>query len=39
MKKILILPGDGIGQEVTNECLKVINFFKKNHKIEHSDIF
>ncbi len=37
MKKILILPGDGIGQEVANECLKVINFFKKNHKIEHSE--
>lgn len=37
MKKILILPGDGIGQEVTNECLKVINFFKKDYEIEFSE--
>ena len=34
MKKILILPGDGIGKEVTNECMKVIDFFKKSIEIE-----
>lgn len=37
MKKILILPGDGIGQEVTTECIKVINFFKKDYEIEYSE--
>ena len=34
MKKILILPGDGIGKEVINECMKVIDFFKKSIEIE-----
>jgi len=37
MKKILILPGDGIGQEVTNECLKVIDYFRKSCEIELSE--
>jgi len=37
MKKILILPGDGIGQEVTNECLKVIDYFRKSCQIELSE--
>ena len=34
MKKILILPGDGIGKEVTNECMKIIDYFKKSIEIE-----
>jgi len=33
MKKILILPGDGIGKEVTNECMKIIDYFKKSIEI------
>ena len=33
MAKILILPGDGIGKEVTDECLKIINYFKENINI------
>ena len=37
MKKILILPGDGIGQEVTNECLKIISYFQKDHEIEYTE--
>ena len=28
MKKLLILPGDGIGPEVTKQCIKIIDFFK-----------
>ena len=37
MKKILILPGDGIGQEVTNECLKIISYFQKDYEIEYTE--
>ena len=37
MKRILILPGDGIGQEVTNECLKIISYFQKDHEIEYTE--
>ena len=32
-KKILILPGDGIGLEVMNEVLNVIDWFAKNKSI------
>ena len=32
-KKILILPGDGIGVEVMNEVLKIINWMAKNKSI------
>lgn len=32
-KKILILPGDGIGQEVMKEVLKIINWMTKNKSI------
>ena len=37
MKRILILPGDGIGQEVTNECLKIISYFQKDYGIEYTE--
>ena len=37
MKRILILPGDGIGQEVTNECLKIISYFQKDYEIEYTE--
>ena len=30
-KKILLLPGDGIGTEICNEAKKIINFFNANH--------
>lgn len=33
-KKILILPGDGIGTEVTNEAVKIIEWFNKNTQNE-----
>ena len=40
MAKILILPGDGIGIEVTNECLKIIDYFKKDFNFEiEQDLF
>lgn len=32
-KKILVLPGDGIGAEVMNEVLKIINWMAKNRTI------
>ena len=32
-KKILVLPGDGIGAEVMNEVLKIINWMHKNKSI------
>ena len=32
-KKILVLPGDGIGLEVMNEVLKIINWMSKNRSI------
>ena len=32
-KKILVLPGDGIGVEVMNEVLKIINWMSKNNSI------
>ena len=32
-KKILVLPGDGIGVEVMNEVLKIINWMTKNMSI------
>jgi 3-isopropylmalate dehydrogenase len=32
-KKILVLPGDGIGPEVMNEVLKIINWMAKNGTI------
>ncbi|MEE2975050.1 MAG: 3-isopropylmalate dehydrogenase [Thermodesulfobacteriota bacterium] len=34
MSKILILPGDGIGIEVTDECIKILNYFKDTFEIE-----
>ena len=34
MGKILILPGDGIGKEITGESLKIINYFKENINID-----
>lgn len=38
-KKILILPGDGIGPEVCREAVKILDFFSKNGdiKFEHSE--
>ena len=33
-KKILILPGDGIGIEVMNEVLNIIDWMAKNKSIE-----
>ena len=32
-KKILVLPGDGIGKEVMNEVLNIINWMAKNRSI------
>ena len=32
-KKILILPGDGIGTEVMDEVLKIIDWMNKNKSI------
>ena len=32
-KKILILPGDGIGVEVMNEVLNIINWMTKNKSV------
>ncbi len=33
-KKILILPGDGIGTEIVNEAEKVLNILIKNHGLD-----
>ena len=32
-KKILVLPGDGVGPEVTSEALKVINVISKIYNL------
>ena len=39
MKKILILPGDGIGPEVTDQCIKIIDFLntKSNLAIKYEE--
>jgi len=34
MPKILLLPGDGIGSEVTNESVKAINFLNEKENLE-----
>lgn len=34
MSKILILPGDGIGQEIVKQALKVIDFLNKNYALD-----
>ena len=31
--KILILPGDGVGKEITSEALKVINLISKLYSL------
>ncbi|MGL4363735.1 MAG: 3-isopropylmalate dehydrogenase [Bacteroidales bacterium] len=36
MKKIAVLSGDGIGPEVINEAIKVLNVVSKKHNIEFS---
>lgn len=33
MSKVLILPGDGIGQEIVAQALKVINHLNENHEL------
>ncbi|WXU00113.1 MAG: 3-isopropylmalate dehydrogenase [Catillopecten margaritatus gill symbiont] len=33
MSKVLILPGDGIGQEIVEQALKVINFLNENNEL------
>ncbi len=33
MSKVLILPGDGIGQEIVAQALKVINYLNDNHSL------
>ena len=33
--KILVLPGDGVGPEVTSEALKVINVISKIYNLEY----
>lgn len=33
MSKILILPGDGIGQEIVAQALKVIDYLNENHAL------
>lgn len=41
MKDILILAGDGIGPEVTNEAVKIINFFNEKEErfnVSYADI-
>ena len=32
-KKILILPGDGIGNEVMSEVIKIINWMEKTKSV------
>src|SRR5699024_9370749 len=40
MHRIAVLPGDGVGQEVMNEALKVLEEIRKNDSIDLSyDIF
>ena len=34
MKKILILPGDGIGPEIINEAVKVLDALRANHGLD-----
>lgn len=34
MKKILVLPGDGIGQEIVAEAVKVINVLQQKHGLQ-----
>lgn len=34
MKKILVLPGDGIGQEIVTEAVKVINALQARHGLQ-----
>ncbi|MDD3520441.1 MAG: 3-isopropylmalate dehydrogenase [Actinomycetota bacterium] len=36
MKKIMVLPGDGIGPEIVNETLKVMDFFIEKSNLEIS---
>ena len=33
-KKILILPGDGVGPEAVNEVKKIIDFFNKENILD-----
>lgn len=33
MSKVLILPGDGIGQEIVAQALKVIDYLNENHEL------
>ena len=33
-RKILLLPGDGIGPEVINEVKKIIEWFNKNRSLD-----
>ena len=37
-RKILLLPGDGIGPEVIAEVKKIIQWFNKNKWAAHMDI-
>ena len=37
-RKILLLPGDGIGPEVIAEVKKIIEWFNKNKWAAHMDI-
>tara|TARA_Y100000996_G_scaffold105366_1_gene77256 strand:+ start:232 stop:480 length:249 start_codon:yes stop_codon:yes gene_type:complete len=41
-KKILVLPGDGIGQEVTASAIQILNFiikkFSMNFSVETLDV-
>ncbi|MBU1192816.1 MAG: 3-isopropylmalate dehydrogenase [Gammaproteobacteria bacterium] len=34
MKKILVLPGDGIGPEIVAEAIKILNYFKAEKDLE-----
>jgi len=36
-KKILILAGDGIGKEICQQALKVLEFFNKNHQFSFDE--
>ena len=40
MSKILILPGDGIGEEVTKQCLKILDYLnaETNYKFEYKEV-
>ncbi|MCL6088471.1 MAG: 3-isopropylmalate dehydrogenase [Actinobacteria bacterium] len=35
MKKIMILPGDGIGPEIVNETVKILDFISRGHDISY----